>query len=124
MGANLVTRFSLKFPTVEILGIPVIGASIPGCSMPLLYDVACKISRNGSGPYDPELGVSEDHKISRTISKMGRISYEKCAGVFTRTHNRVSEGYDIAKSLGYAIKGSTYFLFPGLFKYRKHSLTI
>jgi len=124
MGANLVTRFSLKFPTVEILGIPVIGASIPGCSMPLLYDVACKISRNGSGPYDPELGVSEDHKISRTISRLGRISYERCAGVFTRTHNRVSEGYDIAKSLGYAIKGSTYFLFPGLFKYRKHSLTI
>jgi hypothetical protein len=124
MGANLVTRFSLKFPTVEILGIPVIGASIPGCSMPILYDVACKISRNGCGPYDPELGVSEDHKISRTVSRLGRISYERCAGVFTRTHNRVSEGYDIAKSLGYAIKGSTYFLFPGLFKYRKHSLTI
>jgi hypothetical protein len=124
MGANLVTRFSLKFPTIEILGIPVIGASVPGCSMPLLHDVACRISRNGSGPYDPELGVSEDHKISRLISKFGRISYERCAGVFTRTQNRVSEGFDIAKSLGYAIKGSTYYLFPGLFKYRKHSLTI
>jgi hypothetical protein len=124
MGANLVTRFSLKLPTVELFGIPVMGASVPGCSMPLLYDVACRISRNGCGPYDPELGVSEDQKISRLISRFGRVSYERCAGVFTRTRNRVSEGYDIAKSLGYAIKGSTYYLFPGLFKYRKHSLTI
>jgi hypothetical protein len=124
MGANLVTRVSLKLPTVEVFGIPVIGASVPGCSMPLLYDVARRISRNGCGPYDPELGVSEDHKISRLLSKFGRISYERCAGVFTRTQNRVSEGYDIAKSLGYAIKGSTYYLFPGLFKYRRHSLTI
>jgi hypothetical protein len=124
MGANFLTRLSLKFPTIEIFGIPVIGASVPGCSMPLLYDVACRISRNGCGPYDPELGVSEDHKISRLISRFGRISYERGAGVFTRTRNRVSEGYDIAKSLGYAIKGSTYYLFPGLFKYRKHSLTI
>jgi hypothetical protein len=124
MGANLVTRFSLKFPTVEVFGIPVIGASVPGCSMPLLYDVARRISRNGCGPYDPELGVSEDQKISRLISRFGRISYERCAGVFTRTRNRVSDGFDIAKSLGYAIKGSTYYLFPGLFKYRRHSLTI
>lgn len=124
MGANFMTRLSLKFPTVEILGIPVIGASVPGCSMTLLYDVACRISRNGCGPYDPELGVSEDHKISRLMSRFGRISYERCAGVFTRTQNRVSDGHDIAKSLGYAIKGSTYYLFPGLFKYRRHSLTI
>jgi glycosyltransferase involved in cell wall biosynthesis len=124
MGANFVTRLSLKFPTVEIFGIPVIGASVPGCSMPLLYDVAGRISRNGCGPYDPELGVSEDQKISRLISRFGRISYERGAGVFTRTRNRVSDGFDIAKSLGYAIKGSTYYLFPGLFKYRRHSLTI
>jgi len=124
MGANFVTRLSLKFPTVEIFGIPVIGASVPGCSITLLYDVASRISRNGCGPYDPELGVSEDQKISRLISRLGRIAYERGAGVFTRTRNRVSEGYDIAKSLGYAIKGSTYYLFPGLFKYRRHSLTI
>jgi glycosyltransferase involved in cell wall biosynthesis len=124
MGANFVTRFSLKFPTIEILGIPVIGASVPGCSMTLLYDVACRMSRNGCGPYDPELGVAEDHKISRLMSMFGRISYERRAGVFTRTQNRVSDGYDIAKSLGYAIKGATYYLFPGLFKYRRHSLTI
>jgi len=124
MGANLLTRVSLMLPTIEILGIPVMGASVPGCSMAMLADIAHKMSRNGYGPYDPELGVCEDHKISRLMSKYGRISYEKCAGVFTRTQNRVSEGHDIAKSLGYALKGSTYYFFPGLFKYRKHSLTI
>jgi len=124
MGANFLTWFSLKLPTIEILGIPVMGASVPGCSMTLLYDVAVQMSQNGYGPYDSELGVSEDQKISRLLRRFGRISYEKYAGVFTRTMSRVSDGYDIAKSLGYAIKGSTYYIFPGLFKYRKHSLTI
>ena len=124
MGANFLTRLSLKFPTVEILGIPVLGASVPGCSMALLSDVAHSMSKNGYGPYDAELGVSEDQKISRLMSRFGRICYERQAGVFTRTRNRVSDGYDIAKSLGYAIKGSTYYIFPGLFKYRRHSLTI
>jgi len=124
MGANFMTRLSLKFPTIKIGEIPVIGASVPGCSITLLYDVACRMSTNGYGPYDPELGVSEDQKISRLMSRFGRISYERCAGVFTRTQNRVSDGYDIVKSLGYAIKGSTYYIFPGLFKYRRHSLTI
>lgn len=124
MGANFVTRLSLKFPTVRIGGIAVIGASVPGCSIALLHDVACRMSCNGHGPYDPELGIAEDQKISRLMSRFGRISYERGAGVFTRTRNRVSDGYDIAKSLGYAIKGATYYLFPGLFKYRRHSLTI
>lgn len=124
MGANFLTRLSLKFPTVEILGIPVLGASVPGCSMALLSDVAYSMSKNGYGPYDAELGVAEDQKISRLMSRFGRICYERRAGVFTRTRNRVSDGFDIAKSLGYAIKGSTYYLFPGLFKYRRHSLTI
>jgi len=124
MGANFMTRLSLKFPTVRIGGIAIIGASVPGCSMAMLHNVACRMSSNGYGPYDSELGVAEDHKISRLMSRFGRISYERCAGVFTRTQNRVSDGYDIAKSLGYAIKGSTYYLFPGLFKYRRHSLTI
>ncbi|MBA7708460.1 hypothetical protein ES703_117359 [subsurface metagenome] len=82
------------------------------------------MAKNGYGPYDPELGVSEDQKISRLMTRFGRISYEPYAGVFTRTINRVSDGYDIPKALGYAIKGSTYYIFPGLFKYRKHSLTI
>jgi hypothetical protein len=124
MGANFLTWFSLKLPTIEILGIPVMGASVPGCSMTMLYDVATQMSQDGYGPYDSELGVSEDQKISRLLRRFGRISYEKYAGVFTRTMSRVSDGYDIAKSLGYAIKGSTYYIFPGLFKYRKHSLTI
>jgi hypothetical protein len=124
MGANFLTWFSLKLPTIQILGIPVMGASVPGCSITLLRDIAAKMSKNGYGPYDSELGVSEDQKISRLMRKFGRISYEPVAGVFTRTISRVSDGYDIAKSLGYAIKGSTYYIFPGLFKYRKHSLTI
>ena len=100
------------------------GASVPGCSISLLWDVASHMTNGGYGPYDSELGVSEDQKISRLMAKFGRISYEKSAGVFTRTMSRVSDGYDIVKSLGYAIKGSTYYIFPGLFKYRKHSLTI
>ena len=124
MGANFLTWFSLKLPTIEILGIPIMGASVPGCSITLLHDVAARMSKGGYGPYDSELGVAEDQKISRLMGRFGRISYEPYAGVFTRTMSRVSDGYDIAKSLGYAIKGSTYYIFPGLFKYRKHSLTI
>jgi len=124
MGANFVTQFSLLLPTIKIFGIPVMGPTVPGPSMTVRRDVAEKMSNGKSGPYDPELGISEDQKISRLMTKFGRISYEKCAGVFTRTHSRVSEGFDIAKSLGYAIKGSTYYIFPGLFKYRRHALTI
>jgi hypothetical protein len=124
MGANFLTRLSLKLPTIQILGIPVMGASVPGCSLTLMHEVADQMCKNGYGPYDSELGVSEDQKISRLMGRHGRVSYERCAGVFTRTISRVSDGYDIAKSLGYAIKGSTYYIFPGLFKYRKHHLTI
>jgi hypothetical protein len=124
MGANFVTRLSLMFPTIRIGGIAITGASVPGCSIALLREVALKMSCKEGGPYDPELGIAEDQKISRLMSTFGRISYERGAGVFTRTRNRVSDGYDIAKSLGYAIKGATYYLFPGLFKYRRHSLTI
>ncbi len=124
MGLNFVTRLSLKLPTIRIRGIPVIGASVPGCSIALSHNVASKMSKNGNGPYDPELGVAEDHKISRLTATLGKISYEKKAGVFTRTHNRVSDGFDIAKSLGYAFKGATYYMFPDLFKYHRHSLAI
>ena len=124
MGLNFITRLSLKFPTIRIGGIPVIGASVPGCSLALLYDAAWKLCENGIGPYDPELGVGEDHKISRLMARDGKISYEKRAGVFTRTGNRVSSGFDIAKSLGYAMKGATYYMFPGFFKYQRHALTI
>ena len=124
MGLNFITRLSLKLPTIRIRGIPVIGASVPGCNIALLYNIACKMSRNGNGPYDPELGIAEDQKISRLTATFGRICYEKEAGVFTRTQNRISDGFDIAKSLGYAFKGATYYMFPDLFKYRRHSLTI
>jgi hypothetical protein len=124
MGLNLATYLSLKLPTIKIAGIPVAGASVPGCSIVLLHDVALKMCVNGIGPYDPELGVAEDHKISRLTATHGRISYEKRAGVFTRTGNRVSDGFDIVKSLGYAVKGTAYYMFPDLFKYRKHVLTI
>ncbi len=124
MGLNFVTRLSLKFPTIRIRGIPVVGASVPGCNMALLYNVACRMAKNGNGPYDPELGVAEDQKISRLMAIFGRFSYERRAGVFTRTQNRVSDGFDIAKSLGYAFKGATYYLFPGFFKYQRHALTI
>ncbi len=124
MGLNFITRLSLKLPTIKIHGIPVIGASVPGCSIALSHDVVHKMSKNGNGPYDPELGVAEDQKISRLTATFGRISYEKKAGVFTRTQNRVSDGFDIAKALGYAFKGSTYYMFPDLFKYHRHNLTI
>jgi hypothetical protein len=125
MGLNLMTRLSLKMPTINISSIPVFGPSVPGCSIVLLQETAAQMaSLNKAGPCDPELGVAEDHKLSRSIGMYGRLSYEKKAGVFTRTRSRVSSGFDIVKSLGYAFKGAPYFAFPGIYKYRKHTLSI
>lgn len=125
MGLNLMTRFSLKIPTIRIRNIPVVGPSVPGCSITLLHDVASQMaSLNKTGPCDPELGVAEDHKLSRLLGTYGKLSYEKKAGVFTRTSNRVSSGFDIIKSLGYAFKGVPYFALPGFFKYQRHTLSI
>lgn len=125
MGLNLMTRFSLKIPTIRINNIPIVGPSIPGCSITILHDVASQMaSLNKAGPCDPELGVAEDHKLSRLIGIYGKLSYEKKAGVFTRTSSRVSSGFDIIKSLGYAFKGTPYFALPGIFKYQKHNLSI
>jgi hypothetical protein len=125
MGLNLMTRLSLKMPTINIYSIPVFGPSVPGCSIVLLQETAAQMaSLNKTGPCDPELGVAEDHKLSRSIGMYGRLSYEKKAGVFTRTRSRVSSGFDIVKSLGYAFKGAPYFAFPGIYKYRKHTLSI
>lgn len=125
MGLNLMTRFSLKIPTIRISKIPVVGPSVPGCSITLLSDVASQMScLNKTGPCDPELGVAEDHKLSRLLGTYGKLSYEKNAGVFTRTSSRVSSGFDIIKSLGYAVKGVPYFALPGIFKYQKHTLSI
>lgn len=120
MGLNALTWFSLKFPTVKRMDPPVIGASIPGCSIAMLRDVALRICYNGFGPYDPELAVGEDYKLSRLVGMFGKISYEKRAGIFVRTLNRISNGFDVAKSIYYGIKLAPHFFFPGLSKYQRH----
>jgi glycosyltransferase involved in cell wall biosynthesis len=121
VGLNTLTWFSLKFPTIKKLDPPTIGASIPGCSIAVLRDVALKICHNGFGPYDPELAVGEDYKLSRLVGMCGKISYEKRAGIFVRTLNRISSGFDIAKCIFYGIKLAPHFFFPGLSKYQRHS---
>ena len=120
VGLNLLTWFSLNFPTVNGLGLPIIGASIPGCSIAVLRDVASRIRYNGFGPYDPELAVGEDYKLSRLVGMFGRISYEDQAGIFVRTLNRISSGFDITKCAFYGIKLSPHFFFPGFSKYQRH----
>lgn len=120
VGLNALTWFSLRFPTVKKLDSPVIGASIPGCSIAVLRDIALRICYNGFGPYDPELAVGEDYKLSRLVGMFGKISYEKRAGIFVRTLNRISSGFDIAKCIFYGIKLAPHFFFPGLTKYQRH----
>ena len=127
MGMNCLTYFSTKIPSID-LGSTVLGASVPGCSFAVLHDTILKLctSINGikTGPYDPELAIGEDHKFSREITKYGKVSYEKRAGVFIRTINRVSSGYDLIKSLLYAIIWLPYYLFPEKHRYETHSLRI
>jgi glycosyltransferase involved in cell wall biosynthesis len=120
VGLNTLTWFSLKFPTVERMEPPIIGASIPGCSIAVLREVALRICYNGFGPYDPELAVGEDYKLSRLVGMFGKISYEKRAGIFVRTLNRISSGFDIAKCIFYGIKLAPHFFFPGFSKYQRH----
>ena len=120
VGLNVLTWFTLQFPTVSSLGSPIIGASIPGCSIAVLRDVALRIRYNGFGPYDPELAVGEDYKLSRLVGIFGKISYEKRAGIFVRTLNRISSGFDIIKCAFYGIKLSPHFFFPGFSKYQRH----
>jgi len=120
VGLNALTWFSLKFPTLNRLDSPIIGASIPGCSIAVLRDVALRICYNGFGPYDPELAVGEDYKLSRLVGMFGKISYEKHAGIFVRTLNRISSGFDILKCMFYGIKLSPHFFFPGFSKYQRH----
>jgi len=120
VGLNTLTWFSLKFPTVKRMNPPIIGASIPGCSIAVLRDVALKICYNGFGPYDPELAVGEDYKLSRLVGMFGKISYEKRAGIFVRTLNRISSGFDTAKCIFYGIRLAPHFFFPGLSKYQRH----
>lgn len=120
VGLNTLTWFSSKFPTIRKLDSPIIGASVPGCSIAVLRDVASKICYNGFGPYDPELAVGEDYKLSRLVGMLGQISYEKQAGIFVRTLNRISSGFDVAKCIFYGIKLAPHFFFPGFSKYQRH----
>jgi len=120
VGLNTLTWLSLKFPTVKGMDPPIIGASIPGCSIAVLRDVALRICYDGFGPYDPELAVGEDYKLSRLVGMYGEISYEKRAGIFVRTLNRISSGFDLTKCIFYGIKLAPHFFFPGFSKYQRH----
>jgi len=120
VGLNTLTWLSLKFPTVKGMDPPIIGASIPGCSIAVLRDVALRICYDGFGPYDPELAVGEDYKLSRLVGTYGEISYEKRAGIFVRTLNRISSGFDLTKCIFYGIKLAPHFFFPGFSKYQRH----
>jgi len=121
LGLNSLTWLSLKFPTMHGFDTPIIGASIPGCSIAVLREVASKIHYSEFGPYDPELAVGEDYKLSRQVRMFGNISYEKRAGIFVRTLNRISSGLDITKCIFYGIKLAPHFFFPGFSKYQKHN---
>jgi glycosyltransferase involved in cell wall biosynthesis len=124
MGENYTVWLSTKIPTMRIRGTPVAGPSVPGFSIAVLREVALKICAQEGNLYDPELAVAEDHKFSRIVGEYGKVSYEKNAGVFTRTVNRVSPGFDLLKSLHYAIMWIVPYLYPDAWKYRKHTFSI
>ncbi len=124
MGENYTVWLSTKLPTIRIRGTPVSGPSVPGFSIALLRDVALRICTEQGYLYDPELAVAEDHKFSRILGEYGRISYEKRAGVFTRTVNRVSPGFDLLKSILYAFMWIIPYSFPDAWKYRRHTFSI
>jgi len=125
MGLNTMTRISLKLPPISVQDTIMVGASVPGCSIALLREVAVKLASDGSGPYDPELAIGEDYELSRRLGMCGKVSYEKKAGIFVRTLSRVSGGLDITKSLFYALKWAPHYLFPGRYcKYQKHTLSM
>jgi len=124
MGLNTMTRISLKLPPIGFQDTVMVGASVPGCSIALLHEAAVKLTSDGNGPYDPELAIGEDYKLSRRLGMYGKVSYEKKAGIFVRTLSRVSGGFDITKSLFYALKWAPHYLFPGRYcKYQKHTLS-
>jgi glycosyltransferase involved in cell wall biosynthesis len=124
MGENYTVWFSTKIPTIRIHGTPISGPSVPGFSIAVLRDVALRICADQGYLYDPELAVAEDHKFSRILGEYGRISYEKRAGVFTRTINRISPGFDLLKSFLYAFMWIIPYSFPDAWKYRKHTFSI
>jgi glycosyltransferase involved in cell wall biosynthesis len=124
MGENYTVWFSTKIPTFKIRGTPVSGPSVPGFSIAVLRDAAVRICADQMYLYDPELAVAEDHKFSRILGEYGRVSYEKRAGVFTRTINRVTPGFDLLKSFLYAFMWIIPYSFPDAWKYRRHTFSI
>lgn len=124
MGENYTVWFSTKIPTIKIRGTPVSGPSVPGFSIAVLRDAAVRICADQGYLYDPELAVAEDHKFSRILGEYGRISYEKRAGVFTRTINRITPGFDLLKSFLYAFIWIIPYSFPDAWKYRRHTFSI
>lgn len=124
MGENYTVWFSTRVPTIRIRGTPISGPSVPGISIAVRRNVALRIFADQGCLYDPELAVAEDLKFSRILGEYGRVSYEKKAGVFTRTVNRVSPGFDLLKSVLYAFMWIIPYSFPDAWKYRKHTFRI
>jgi hypothetical protein len=124
MGENYTVWFSSKLPTLKIRNVAVCGPSIPGFSVATLKDVCSKIYQEKGFLFDPELAIAEDHKFSRSLREYGKISYEKKAGVFTRTKKRVSQKFELFKSLLYAAKWFFPYFYPDAFKYRKHVFSV
>jgi hypothetical protein len=124
MGENYTVWFSARVPTIRIRGTPISGPSVPGFNIAVRRDVALRILADQGCLYDPELAVAEDHKFSRILGEYGRVSYEKRAGVFTRTVNRVSPGFDLLKSFLYAFMWIIPYSFPDAWKYRRHTFSI
>ena len=124
MGENYTVWFSTRAPTIRIRGTPISGPSVPGFSIAVRRDAALRIVVDQGYLYDPELAIAEDLKFSRILGEYGRISYEKKAGVFTRTVNRVSPGFDLLKSFLYAFMWIIPYSFPDAWKYRRHTFSI
>jgi hypothetical protein len=124
MGENYTVWLSSKLPTLKIRNVFISGPSIPGFSIAILKDVCSRIYQENGFLFDPELAIAEDHKFSRTLGKYGKISYEKRAGVFTRTTKRVTQKFDLLKSLLYAAKWFFPYFYPDAFKYRKHVFSV
>ena len=124
MGENYTVWFSTRAPTIRIRDTPISGPSVPGFSIAVRRDAALRIVADQGCLYDPELAIAEDLKFSRILGEYGRISYEKKAGVFTRTVNRVSPGFDLLKSFLYAFMWIIPYSFPDAWKYRKHTFSI
>jgi len=124
MGENYTVWFSTKIPTMRIRETPIAGPSVPGFSIAVVRDVAHRICADEGYLYDPELAVAEDYKFSRILGEYGRVSYEKRAGVFTRTVNRISPGFDLLKSFLYAFMWIIPYSFPDAWKYNRHTFSI